>query len=214
MNCRLRAHSRWSSRIIRWTRLRLTSHPSRFQFGRNSPAAVGGPIQCDLLDLIAQIHIRRRGFHRIEKAVVAGAAEPGYFAHLEHAHPGACVYFFLDLFVECAPLCRARSRRCSSTCCKARFKKSISIVCRPILRSSSAILVSSARFFPAPLNARSPCSCNSRRHRCRSLGCTSSARATSAAVCPLLSRFTAVCLNSLLNFLRDFIVRFTSFAEI
>src|SRR5262249_61699956 len=88
------------------------------------------------------------------------------------------------------------------------------MACWPTLRSSSATLVSSARFFPAPLNARSPCSCNSRRHRCRSLGCTSSARATSAAVCPLLSRFTAVCLNSLLNFLRDFIVRFTSFAEI
>jgi RepB DNA-primase from phage plasmid len=54
---------------------------------------------------------------------------------------------------------------------------------------------------------------NWRGQRCRSLGCTSNARATSATLCPLLRRFTAVCLNSLVNFLRDFIVRFTSFAD-
>src|SRR5215831_15450995 len=135
------------------------------QLRGDSPASIGRPLQGDLLDLIAQVHVRQGRLHRVQKTVVAGAAESGYLAHVKHAHPRPCFYFFFDLLVEAAPVLRARSRRCSSTCCKARFKKSISIACWPTLRSSSATLVSSARFFPAPLKARSPCSCNSRRQR-------------------------------------------------
>jgi hypothetical protein len=88
------------------------------------------------------------------------------------------------------------------------FKKSISMACWPTFRSNSATRLSSARFLPAPLKARSPWSRSSRRQRCRSLGCTSNARATSATLCPLSRRRTAVCLNSFVNFLRVFILQF------
>ena len=62
------------------------------------------------------------------------------------------------------------------------------------------------QLLPAP-------SCSSRRQRCRSLGCTSKARATSATLCPPLRRRTAVCLNSLVNFLRAFIFQFSPFND-
>src|SRR5450756_1106738 len=38
-------------------------------------------------------------------------------------------------------------------------------------------------------------------------------RTHSATLCPLLRRRTAVCLNSLVNFLRDFIVSFSPFDD-
>src|SRR6266536_5301702 len=181
---------------------------ARFQFLGDSPASVARPLHCDLLNFVPQIHVHARRLLRIQKSIVSGADESGRLAHPDYAHSGPGLHFFFDLLVEGAPVLRARSRRCSSTCCKALFKKSISRVCWPILRSSSASLLSSARFFPGPLNARSPCSCNSRRQRCRSLGCTSKARATSTTLCPLFRRLTADCLKSLVNFLRDFMFQF------
>src|SRR5581483_7142413 len=126
------------------------------QFRRDSPASIARPLQGDFLNFIPQIHVQARGLYRIQRAVVATATETRHLAHPNHTQPGSGLHFFLDLLVEGAPLFRARSRRCSSTCCKARFKKSISMDCWPILRSNSATLVSSARFFPAPRNALAP----------------------------------------------------------
>src|SRR5712692_980664 len=131
-----------------------------FQFLGDPSAPIAGPLQGDLLHLVAQIHVRRRGLDRIQKTVVARAAESGHLAHPNHTQPGPRLPFFFDLPVEGAPLCSARSRRCSSTCCKALFKKSISMACWPTLRSSSATRLSSARFLPAPMNASSPWSCS------------------------------------------------------
>src|SRR5262249_15945313 len=42
---------------------------------------------------------------------------------------------------------------------------------------------------------------------------TSNARATSAMLCPLCRRRTAVCLNSFVNFLRDFILPVSPFDD-
>lgn len=49
-----------------------------------------------------------------------------------------------------------------------------------------------------------PCSSSSRRHRYRSLGCSSSALATTAALLPAAICLTAFSLISLLNFRRAF----------
>ena len=73
------------------------------------------------IDVIEQIKEPERRLWR--------AAQAGRLTHLPDTHRSFPLHFFLDLLVEGAPLFRARSRRCSSTCCKARFKKSISIAC-------------------------------------------------------------------------------------
>ncbi len=77
----------------------------------------------------------------------------------------------------------------------------------PILRSNSAIRVSSARFWPTPGNARSPNLATSRlkRYSCR---LTSRLRATKLAGSPARNRCTASSLNSLVNFLRDVPIQF------
>src|ERR1035437_5346386 len=126
----------------------------------------------------------------------------------QRAHPAdrewsSGFHFALDLVVNGAPPFAARSGRCCSTCCKARFKKSISSTCCPILRSNSAIRVSSARFWPTPGNARSPNLSTSRLQRYSSWRLTSRLRATKPAGSPARNRCTASSLNSLVNFLRD-----------
>ncbi len=93
------------------------------QFPLDPPASIAGPPQGCLLQLAAQIHVFRRGLGRVQKTVVARAAEPAT-SHIR------------------------TSRRRSSTGCKARFKKSISMACWPTLRSNTATGPSSARFFP------------------------------------------------------------------
>src|SRR5262249_61214742 len=94
------------------------------------PAApIARPLQRVLLYLVAQIHVCRRRLPRTKKTVIPRTAESRHFTHAHHAQPGLGLHFLLDLFVEGAPLFSARSRRCSSTCCKARFKKSISMAC-------------------------------------------------------------------------------------
>src|SRR5713101_979740 len=132
-------------------------------------------------------------------------AHRGLLTHRLHRQPRPHLYFFFDLLVEAPPPLSARSRRSSSTCCKALFKKSISIACRPTFRSSSAIRLSSARFTPAPRKACAPCSSSSLRQRCRSVALTSNARATSPADWPDCNRRIAFSLNSLVNVLRDII---------
>jgi hypothetical protein len=116
-----------------------------FQLLGHAPAPVGRPFQRHLLHLITQIHLRCGRRCRIPKTVVARAAESRHLAHPHQAQPATHLQFFFDLLVEGAPLFSACSRRCSSTCCKARFKKSISRACWPIFRSNSAIRPSSFR---------------------------------------------------------------------
>src|SRR6266516_2478458 len=178
------------------------------QFPRDPPASIAGPFQRDFLHLVAQVHVRRRRLLRIQKTVVARPAESGRLAHPNDTQLSPRFHFFFDLPIEGAPLFSARSRRRSSTCCKALFKKSISMACWPTFLSNSTTRLSTARFLHTPRNTCSPCSCNSRRQRWKSLGCTSNARATSTTLCPLFSRPTADCLKSLVNFLRDFMFQF------
>src|SRR5271157_4893560 len=76
------------------------------------------------------------------------AADFRQIAHPLHPQTSSRCDFPLDLFVDRAPPASARSWRCSSTRCKARFKKSISSACCPILRSSSATRSASDRLCP------------------------------------------------------------------
>jgi hypothetical protein len=87
--------------------------------------------------------------------------------------------------------------------CKHPFKKSISKVCWPTFRSSSAIRPSDQRCLPLPGKAFPGPSRNSRCQRCNTLGFTSNARAASAIHTPCSSRRTAANLNSFVNCLRE-----------
>src|SRR3954451_16820242 len=103
------------------------------------------------MHFMPQIHVCRLRFGRMQKAVIARPADARHLTHLDHTHASFLADFFLDRLVDdAAPLFTACSRRCSSKCCKALFKKSISMVCWPILRSSSATFDSSARLCPEP----------------------------------------------------------------
>src|SRR3974390_3077882 len=94
-------------------------------------------------------------------------------AHLLHRQTSSRCDFPLDLFVDRAPPASARSWRCSSTRCKARFKKSISSACCPILRSSSPTRSPSGRMCPEPKNPPAPTSPFSGSHRKSPPGVTS-----------------------------------------
>src|SRR5271157_1424139 len=61
------------------------------------------------------------------------AADFRQIAHPLHPQTSSRCDFPLDLFVDRAPPASARSWRCSSTRCKARFKKSISSACCQLL---------------------------------------------------------------------------------
>src|SRR5207253_5162059 len=113
------------------------------QLRRDPTAAVGGPCQRHALHLIAQFHAR--GSRAQAAPVKSRPADSRQRTHAAHGESSSGVHFALDLLVNGAPPLTARSWRCCSTCCKARFKKSISRTCCPILRSNSAIRVSSAR---------------------------------------------------------------------
>src|SRR5207245_9622477 len=161
----------------------------------------GGPEQRHWLHLIAQFHARGS-----RDQAAPGQSRPAAARQRTHAAYGESssgVHFALDLLVNGVPPLTARSWRCCSTCCKARFKKSISRTCCPILRSNSAIRVSSARFWPTPGNARSPNLSTSWLQRYNSWRITSKLRASKPAGSPALNRSTAPSLNSLVNFHRD-----------
>jgi hypothetical protein len=154
-----------------------------------------------VLDVVAQFQSVGAGFVRMQEAIVASPADAGEFAH----HRTSKLRFHLLFFVDLPRRWRVVARRS-----KARLEnRSPSPIC-PILRSSSAVRLSSARFLPTPLKVCSPCSCSSRRQRCRSLD----ARPGLAQPPPCFTRFRsgglAVNMNSLLKFLRDFTFRFPS----
>src|ERR1019366_1829753 len=173
------------------------------QLRRDPAAAISRPRQRHPLHLVAQLH--RSGPSATSAPVKSGATYSRQRAHPADRELRSGFHFPLDLLVNDAPPFAARSWRCCSTCCKARFKKSISNTCCPILRSNSAIRVSSARFWPTPGNARSPNLSTSRLQRYSSWRLTSRLRATKPAGSPARNRCTASNLNSLVNFLRDLI---------
>src|SRR6266853_2273053 len=118
---------------------------------------VSRPPQRNALHLAAQIHVRLLGLPAQPETIVAspthsrGPAEPVH----------GCPRFgrFPDLFMELASPLPAAGRGWSLKRRNAFFKKSISIVCCPILRSSSAIrsassLVCGRELLPG--NASSP----------------------------------------------------------
>src|SRR5215469_18949774 len=90
-----------------------------------------------MLDLAPQSHARSLGLLTAPKTVVSGAAHSSDLA--ESIHAGLRFARFLDLLVDAAPPLATLGRACSLKRRKTFFKKSISIVCCPILRSSSGI---------------------------------------------------------------------------
>src|ERR1700746_1087173 len=110
-----------------------------------------------MLDLVSQSHARWLGFMTAAKAVVSGAAYSGDLA--ESIHAGLRFARFLDLLVDAPPPLMLAPRGCSLKRRKAFFKKSISMVCCPILRASAAMCSLSSRAWgraPLPGNASSP----------------------------------------------------------
>src|SRR5262249_50512616 len=120
--------------------------------------------------------------------------------------------FGLDLLVHDSPPLPLRCARCASSLSKAFFKKSFSIVSRPIARSSSAsrLLGLISR---CPLKALPGSFSHSLCHRYSIEGSISLARATSANVLPLSNCRTALILNSLLNLRRDMIIALSSYCK-
>src|ERR1700683_1702735 len=183
------------------------------QFGCDPRPAVTGPLQGDPLDGspqgtpvagIPQVHVAfgTRLAARVE-SVEAGAAHAAQLYHASNRQSPVRLHFFLDFPVDRGLPLSACSIRCSSMRCEPPFKKSISSVCWPTLRSTSAIRPSDQRCFPLPGKTLPAPWRNSRRQRCSTLGFTSNARAASPMDTPCSSRRTAASLNSFVNCLRD-----------
>src|SRR5262252_2982556 len=127
------------------------------QFGMHAAIAVRRPAQGNLLDLVPHTHAGLPGFPAASKTIVSGAAHSGDLA--EPIHAGLGFARFLDLLVDAAPPLLPTPRGCSLKRRKTFFKKSISMVCCPILRSSTAMRSLSSRAWgraPLPGNASSP----------------------------------------------------------
>src|SRR5215470_5807962 len=120
-----------------------------------SAITVRRPFKRDSLDRAAQVHVRFLSFSPQQETVVAGAADSHHLAQLVHCDLRfGC---FADLLVEPVVPLPTTGGTCSLKRRKTFFKKSISIACCPILRSSSGIRCSSS--FPwvcaaCPGNAR------------------------------------------------------------
>src|SRR5215470_16694897 len=135
------------------------------------------------------------------ESVVTGPARPRYRAHLPDWQLRAHFYRFLDLPPKRLPPLTLCSSCSSSIRPKTFFKKSISIVIWPILRSSSASRPSD--LLPSPGNARLGSRSNSFFHRRRTFSCNSFSRATRANDFPDCTSLIASSLNSRVNCLRD-----------
>src|SRR5882724_8100534 len=173
------------------------------QLRGDSRTSVAGPLQSDLLNRVAQIHIAIRARLGVVEPVEAGPGNPAQLYHTFDGQRASRLHFFLDPLVDGGFPVKACSIRCCSMRCKLPFKKSISRVCWPILRSSSAMRPSAQRCLPCPGNTLPGPWRISRRQRCSTLGLTSNARATSPIELPRSSRCTAASLNSLVKILLD-----------
>jgi hypothetical protein len=123
------------------------------QLGGDAWPSVARPLQRDALDRIAQLHVASTGLAVRIEAVETGPTHPAQLQHALHCQSTVGVHFFPDLTVDCGFPFAACSIRCSSMRCKHPFKKSISRVCCPILRSNSAMRPSDQRRCPWPGNA-------------------------------------------------------------
>src|SRR5215471_8004987 len=127
------------------------------QFVMHAPIAISRPLERDLLNLAAQIHVGFLTWRAQPVTVISRSAHARYLAEPVHR----CLPFpgFADLLVEpVLPLATA-GNGCSLKCRKAFFKKSISIVICPIFRSNWAISSASplgCGRVPIPGNANSP----------------------------------------------------------
>src|SRR6185369_11933062 len=174
------------------------------QLRRDPGSSIARPLQGDAMDGVTQFHVAvRPRWATLVEAVEPGPADPAQLHHALDVQSPVGLHFFLDLPVDRGFPVSACSIRCSSMRCKHPFKKSISRACWPTFRSNSAIRPSDQRGLPLPGKTLPAPSRNSRRHRCKTLGPTSSARAASAIDTPCSSRRTAASLNSLVNCLRD-----------
>jgi hypothetical protein len=127
------------------------------QFGMHTTIAIGRPSERDALDLVAQIHVGCLRLRSSPETVVSGPTHSRCPAEPVHG----CPRFdrFPDLLIELAPPLAMTGRGCSLKRRNAFFKKSSSIACCPILRSSSAIRSASSRLCGRALlpgNASSP----------------------------------------------------------
>src|SRR6266567_6389908 len=101
------------------------------QLGSDPPIAVRRHFDCYLLDRISQLHLFSTLLDWLQESIVSPSAHLG-----DLAKTGYRSRFFADLVVD-------RSPPLSAACCSSKvrtsfFKKSISIVICPTLRSSSA----------------------------------------------------------------------------
>src|ERR1700756_3871070 len=132
-----------------------TSSPN--QFAMHTPIAISWPLQRDLLHLAAQVHVGFLTWRAPQETVISRPAHARDLAEPVHRCRRFCG--FADLLVEPASPLPTAGSGCSLKRRKAFFKKSISIACCPILRSSSGIRCASSfdsMRTPWPGNASSP----------------------------------------------------------
>jgi len=144
------------------------------QLGGDARPTIGGKLQCDPLDRVAEIDVPDSGCDRRIEAVESGAAHARQSRPLLDRQWALTLLFLVDFPAEGGVGFSARHFRSSSICRKQPFKKSISIACWPIFRSSSATAVSSCRRRQAEFGRSSNC----RRQACNWFGLTSNSRAT------------------------------------
>jgi hypothetical protein len=125
--------------------------PSPLQLFRHTRPSAAGECQRNPLHSIAQLHVFFPPASG-RKTIKPGTTDPGPIAHLPQIQFGFLALAF-DLLVNSGFPVNACSLRCSSMRCKHPCKKSISRVCCPTLRSSSAIRPSGQRALPFPGNA-------------------------------------------------------------
>jgi len=99
------------------------------QLGGDARAAVGGELQGDPLDRVAEIDVLHRGSAFGIEAVEGGAADAGQRGHLLDRQRALPLPFFVDFPAEGGVGISACDFRSSSICRKQPLKKSISTAC-------------------------------------------------------------------------------------
>src|SRR6185369_10738946 len=171
-----------------------------FEFCTNSSVPIARHLNGDLLNHVPQLHVPIDLLPNNEPVITCPAHFTGP-THLAYCQFALGFYFFFDPFADRLPPPAFSSSRCSSTRCKAFFKKSFSRVIWPIFRSSSASRFVD-RTLPFPVKALLGYCWISCFHRRRTFSCTPSSRATRARAFPLSISSIAASLNSRVKTLR------------